>query len=114
MNKKELKEILAAHADQLITDQSEDEAEFQVGPEFAPLLTVAEQVKTTLKPMTPSEEFEAELKRRLLATAHLRQAEGYTPPNPGHDLLILAAVLSFVLSLGAILLTLKIRNSPVR
>ncbi len=113
MDKKLLKEILATHADQLATGQVEDEAHFELSPEdkeeLDSLLDVAKRVKSTLKPITPAENFEQKLKRRLLTAAHLRQAEGYVPPNPGRDLLILAATVGFVLSLAGVLLALKLR-----
>ncbi len=118
MNRKLLKEILARHADQLVQGQPKPTTYPEIGPEdeeeLAALLDVAERVKSTLKPITPAQNFEEDLKRNLLTTAHLRQAEGYTPPNPSRDLLILAAIIGFVLSLASVLLVLRLRSQPIR
>ena len=114
MDKKRLKDILSAHADQLIgkpeppypakaIPDEEDE-------ELAALLGVAEQVKSTLTPITPKPDFENELKRELLTTAHLRQAEGYVPPNPERDLLILAALIGLIVGLISIWMFLRLRR----
>jgi hypothetical protein len=114
MDKKLLKEILAAHADHLVKGKakSKDYLKLLADPEdeLAPLLNVAEQVKSTLKPVRPGRKFENRLKRELLATAHLRRAEGYVAPNPQRDLLMLAAIIGFVLSLAGVLLALRLRN----
>ncbi len=115
MNPKQLKEILATHAEEMLRGQAhpaeeaidlsaEDEAE------LASLLGVAERVSSTLKPVIPGRNFEDQLKRELLTTAHLHQAEGYRPPNPERDLLILTAVVSLLLSLAGLLIVFKIRN----
>lgn len=118
MDKKLLKEILATHADQLVQGQSKTEEHPELLPEeeqeLAALLDVAERVKSTLKPITPAENFEEELKRHLLTTAYLRRAEGYTPPNPSRDLLILAAIIGFILSLAGFLLALKLRSQAIQ
>jgi hypothetical protein len=114
MDKKLLKEILAAHADHLVAGKAKgkDYLKLLADPEdeLAPLFNVAEQVKSTLKPVRPGRKFEAQLKRELLATAHLRRVEGYVPPNPERDLLILAAIVGFVLSLAGVLLALRLRS----
>ena len=117
MNRKLLKEILSAHADQLIKGQAENKDYLdllsQPEAELAPLLSVAEWVKSTLRPVTPPNKFEAELKRELLTTAHLRRAEGYTPPNPSRDLFILLATLTFFASLAGVLLALRRRSQTI-
>ncbi len=114
MNKKLLKEILAAHADHLVTGRAKGKDYLNLladsEEELAPLLDVAERVKSTLKPIKPARKFEKELKRELLTTAHLRRAEGYTPPNPSRDLLILAVILGFFMSLAGVLLALRWRH----
>jgi hypothetical protein len=103
MDRKILKEILAAHADQLLNGQpgSSDFSRLLRDPndELAPLLSVAERVESTLKPISPPTEFEQELKRQLLTTAHLRQVQGYEPPRPFRDLFIFLAAITFFLSL---------------
>jgi hypothetical protein len=114
MNPKRLKEILAAHADQLIEGQAKDQTYSEIPvedeEELITLLHLAEQVKSALKPVHPPNKFENRLKRELLTTAHLRQAEGYTAPNPERDLLILMAIVGFISSLAAVLVALKIRR----
>ena len=118
MNPKKLKEILASHADQLIqrghpTPKPDYELSAEEKAELNSLLSVAERVKSTLKPVTPTRSFETNLKRQLLTTAHLRQVEGYHPPNPERDLLILMGIIGFVLSLAAVLLALKLRSQGI-
>ncbi len=114
MDKKLLEEILAAHADHLVQGKAKGKDYFKLladpKAELEPLLNVAEQVKSTLKPVKPARKFERELKRELLATAHLRRAEGYVPPNASRDLLILAALIGFVVSLAAVLLAWRLRS----
>ena len=117
MNPKKLKEILASHADQLAQGQSKTEYDYDLSTEddeLSSLLGVAERVQSALKPVTPTRNFETKLKRQLLTTAHIRQAEGYKPPNPERDLLILMAILGFVLSLAGVLLTLKLRSPGIQ
>lgn len=114
MDRKKLKELLARHADQLVSGEiSEDQLEELADDEqeLAALLDVAKRVKSTLQPITPTDDFERELKRHLLTTAHLRQAEGYTPPNPSRDLMLIAAFIGFALSLTSVWLILKWRQA---
>jgi hypothetical protein len=117
MDKKMLKEILAAHADQLVKGKATGKDYLDLLPErdeeLAPLLDVAERVQSTLRPITPTNKFEQELKRDLLTTAHLRQAEGYTPPNPTRDLFILITTIAFILSLAAVLIAMRHRSERV-
>lgn len=115
MDRKLLKEILATHADKLVQGrQAKTEDYPELSPEdqqeLALLLDVAEQVKSTLKPINPPRSFESNLKQELLTTAHLRRAEGYTPPNPSRDLLILLAIIGFIISLAGVLLAWRLRK----
>jgi len=108
-----LKEILAAHADRLVKGKATSKDYLELLPEdeeLDTLLTVAERVQSTLKPMTPTNKFEQELKQELLSTAHRRQLEGYTPPNPSRDLFILLATIAFFVSLTVLLLAMKRRS----
>jgi hypothetical protein len=119
MNRKLLKEILAIHADQLTQNRQVKTEDYpELSPEdkqeLAPLLDVAERVKSTLKPVNPPRKFETNLKKELLTTAHLHQAEGYTSPNPERDLLILVATVGFFISLAAVLLALRLRRQGVQ
>jgi hypothetical protein len=119
MNRKLLKDILSTHADQLVRgqhprteDYAEDFGDLSAADkdELAPLFDVAEQLQSTLRPVSPPRSFENSLKKELLTTAHLRQAEGYKPPNPERDLLILAAIFGFIISLAGVLIALRIRH----
>ena len=85
----------------------------EADPELSSLLGVAERVKSTLTPVAPTRSFETSLKRQLLTTAHLRHAQGYRPPNPERDLLILMAIVGFFLSLAGVLLALRLRSQGI-
>lgn len=115
MNRKLLKEILAAHADQLVTGETNNQEYIEhlhhPEEELVPLFDVAERVRSTLQPVKPTHDFELELKRELLTTAHMRQIQGYTPPNPSRDLLVLAAMIGFVVSLLGVMLAMRLRSS---
>jgi len=73
-----LAELLAAHADQLLNEETGSEDYAHLFPahegELASLLQIAQRVKAALVPTTPAPEFEAGLKRELLAAA-VRRAE---------------------------------------
>jgi hypothetical protein len=109
-----LKEILAAHADQLLKGKATGKDYLELLPEqdeeLAPLLDVAERVKSTLKPITPANKFERELKQELLDTAQLRQVEGYIPPKPWRDLFFLMATIAFILALSGVLIAIRRRS----
>ena len=114
MDPKLFKEILAVHADQLVKGRARSEDYLDLVPEkeeeLAPLLNVAERIKSTLQPITPAGAFETQLKRDLLAAAYLHQAEGYIPPDPSRTLLILAGIFAFIISLASLLVALRLRS----
>lgn len=78
MRDKVMTEVLAAHANYLVGDETNSEDYLNLFPayraELAPLLRIAERVKAVLVPVTPSPAFEAGLKQDLLAAA-IRRAE---------------------------------------
>ena len=115
VNSRMLKEILAAHADQLVKGKATGKDYLELLPgqdeELGPLFSVAERVQSTLKPITPANKFEQELKQELLNVAQLRQTEGYTPPNPSRDLFILVITTAFIISLSVVLIAIKRRNN---
>lgn len=116
MNRKQLKERLSAHADQLIQKRNKSEAPGepeQSDAELSSLLGVAEKLQATLRPVVPNDEFETDLKRKLLTTAHLRQAEGYRPPNPERDLLVLMGIIGFIISLASVLVAWRLRSQNI-
>jgi hypothetical protein len=105
MKRKLLAEILAAHADQLVNGQADDHYRdlFSTPDEdILPLLGVAELVNSTMKPVSIPRKFELDLKQQLLATAQQHQAQGYRPPHPFKDLLVVLAAFTFVVSLAAV------------
>ncbi len=114
MDKKLLEEILAKHADRLVKGETAEDDDFELltdsEEELAPLLTMAEQVRSTLQPVLPARDFESELKRELLTTAYLRRIEGYRAPNPSRDLLILGAILTLFISIASFLLARRLRS----
>lgn len=104
MNPKSMKEILSTHADQLVQGEHPHAEDFpdlsaEDQDEISPLLDVAEQIESTVKPVKAPRSFESDLKKELLTTAYLRQAEGYSPPNVERELLILGLVFGFIISL---------------
>ena len=114
MNPKLLKDLLAAHADRLVQGQTEDHSTYHLSPEeeneLGSLLGVAERIKTALKPVTPTSNFENTLKQQLLTTAYSHHAQGYHPPNPERDLLVLMGIIAFILSLAGVLVALRFRS----
>ncbi len=112
MNRKKLRDLLSSHADHLVEGRSlpPDQATEDDIAELAALLDVAEQVGLTLTPIKPKRKFETDLKRELLTTAHLRQAEGYVPPNPERDLMVIATIFGFVLGVLSIWLVFRLRR----
>ena len=120
MDSRQLKDILATHADQLLqgrrrhwrtqdyrTLSPEDKSELTA------LLTVAERVKSTLKPVHPPRRFESNLKKELLTTAQQHHTTGYIAPDPSRDLLILTGIfLGFMFALAGLLLALRRRSQP--
>jgi hypothetical protein len=117
MDKKMLREIQAADADQLVKGKATGKDYLELLPEqdqeLAPLLDVAERVQSTLKPITPANKFERDLKQELLTTAQQRQAEGYSPAHPFRGLFVLIATVSFILSLTGVLIALRRRSQPI-
>jgi hypothetical protein len=116
MDKKTLKEILAAHADQLLSGEARDEDYLESiaesDEELALLLAVAERIQSTLRPVTPTNR-EA-LKQELLTTAQLHQLEGYKPPNPWRDLFYLLTAITFVISLAVVLVAMRQRTQRMK
>lgn len=114
MDKRVLREILAAHADQLVNGKATGKDYLELLPErdeeLGSLLGVAERVRSTLRPITPANHFERDLKQKLLSEAQRRQIEGYAPPHPFRDLFFFMAALAFILSLAVVLVAMKRRS----
>jgi len=119
MQRKQLKEILAVHIDDLLQGRRRQAKNYhnlspQEQNELTPLLNVARRVKSTLKPVHAPRQFERHLKQELLTTAREYQAKGYTPPNPTRDLLVIAACFGFIMALAGVLIAWGIyhRRAP--
>ena len=116
MDKKLLKEILAAHADRLIKGKatSDDYLELvESDEELSHLLRVAERIQSTMQPVAPTQPFGEELKRELLTTAHLRKVDGYVPPDPARDLFYLLTSIAFIVALGMVLFAMRRRSQQI-
>jgi hypothetical protein len=103
-------EVLAAHADQLLNRETNSQDYADLFPahedQLTPLLQIAQRVKATLVPVTPSPEFEAGLKRELL-TAAAKRAEAqrsrkHSPLLQRRGVLIGAAVGSAISVAGIV------------
>ncbi len=113
MNRKQLKEILLIHADRLVEGQHPQATDYvelseKDQEEISPLFDVAEQIESTIRPVKTPRRFESDLKKELLTTAHLRQAQGYTPPDPERELLIITTIIGFLIGLAGVLIARRI------
>lgn len=110
MNPKRLKDILAAHADQLVNKPADLQNFEELSPEevqeVADLLSTAELVQSTLKPV-PTSGFETRLRDDLIAAAQSYHESGYVPPNPARDLMIILTTLGFVITMLVALILLR-------
>jgi hypothetical protein len=99
-------EVLAAHADQLLNEETGSEDYAHLFPahegELASLLQIAQRVKAALVPATPSPEFEAGLKRELLTAAMQRRSRKPIPLLQRRGVLIGAAVGSAISVAGIV------------
>ena len=111
-------EVLAAHADHLMGDGPESEDYLNLFPayraELTTLLGIAERVKATLVPVTPSPAFEAGLKQDLLEAAIQREEEKEEKKRVSflrrRGVLIGAAVVGSALSVAGIIAALLLRQ----
>jgi hypothetical protein len=111
-------ELLAAHADGLISDGADGEDYLNLFPayrsELTPLLGIAERVKAALVPVEPSPAFEAGLKKDLLAAAIQRAEEEGQKKRISflhrRGVLIGAAAVGSALSVAGIIAALLLRQ----
>jgi hypothetical protein len=75
MNRKEVREILAAHADELIGLQSRNKSRVSRDAQVQSLLDLAEQLQGVLVPVQPKAHFQRRLQGELLLEAQERKAE---------------------------------------
>lgn len=112
MSMDELTEILAAHADELNKSDTMHIEEFLKAypdqrAELEPLLRVADQLKRTLKPVTPAPTFRARLHDGLMLAAHHQQTHRILiekRPEPQWNWLLGAAALGSAAGVIAIVL----------
>ncbi len=114
--------VLAAHADYLVSIKTWDEDQMKRLPahqvELAPLLQIAERLNKALKPVTPAPAFKTRLRQELLATAVQRAAErGIVKQVPflrRKEVVIgVAAVIGSALSVAGIVAALLWRQRSV-
>ena len=117
-------EVLAAHADHMISDEaggagSKDYLDLfpDYRAELKPLLGIAERVKATLVPVTPSPAFETGLKQDLVAAAIQRAKEKEERKRVSflrrRGVLIGAAAVGSVLSVAGIVAALLLRQRAI-
>lgn len=113
MSENVIVEVLAAHADHLVTDETNGGGYLDLFPdhrtELAPLLRIAERVKAVLVSATLSPEFEAALKQDLL-TAALQRSEEQQSQKQGSFLrrrgVLIGAAVGSALSVAGIVAAL--------
>lgn len=119
-DKKLITEVLSAHADHLLAQQgrAEDYARLFPGDAELPrLLSLADQVKSTLQPITPPLSFKEQLQRDLVAAAQMKQLEHARmatrqPAAPAMPLLISALVVAGAVLGGLFWLLWRQKNLP--
>lgn len=75
MNRREVREILATHADQLTRPRGGPSRTFSRNDQVGALLELAEQIQSLLLPVEPSANFRRGLHGELLLEAQRRQEE---------------------------------------
>ncbi|GAB4535773.1 MAG: hypothetical protein Kow0063_20410 [Anaerolineae bacterium] len=118
MSENVIVEVLSAHADHLIRGEADSQDYLNLLPDhragLAPLLRIAEQVKTVLVPVEASPAFEAGLKQDLLAAAIQRAEERRDRKRISilrrRGVLIGAAAVGSVLSVAGIIAALLLRQ----
>jgi hypothetical protein len=117
MHEDVIADILAAHADHLVRNQSRNEDYLSLlcdyRAELVPLLQIAERVRAKLVPVAPSPAFEAGLRQDLLAAARQRTEEPRVPFLRRKGIIIGAAAVGSVLSVAGIVAALLWRQRSI-
>ncbi len=117
MHEDVIADILAAHADHLVRNQSRDEDYLSLlcdhRAELAPLLQIAKRVRAILVPVAPSPAFEAGLRQDLLVAAIQRTEEQRVPFLRRKGVIIGAAAVGSVLSVAGIVAALLWRQRSI-
>ena len=109
-------DVLAAHADQILKNQNYGENYTRLFPDdenLPPLLNLAEQVKETLQPVSPPDDFKEQLQRDLMAAAYLQQAQAKQQNEATEASLLLPLLFSAVIALMGLLFLRRRQQSAV-
>ena len=112
MDTREVREILAAHADEMMSTTSGPSPGFSRHARVQGLLDLAEQVQGILVPVEPGVNFRRRLHGDLVLEAQRRQAEKETTPLVQHrkGILIGAAAVGSVASVAGLVIAFVLRH----
>ena len=112
MDTREVREILAAHADEMVSPGSGPSPGFSRHARVQGLLDLAEQVQGILVPVEPNVNFRRRLHGDLVLEAQRRQAEKGTNPLVQHrkGILIGAAAVGSVASVAGLVIAFVLRH----
>jgi hypothetical protein len=112
MDTREIRKILAAHADEIMSSSPGQPPSFGRHDRVQGLLDLAEQVQGILVPVEPNANFRRRLHGDLVLEAQRRQPEGETNPLVQHrkGILIGAAAVGSVASVAGVAIALVLRR----
>ena len=112
MDSKQVREILAAHADSLVDGKEGPPADFTRNDRVQGLLDLAEQLQGILVPVSPNVHFRRRLHGELLLEAQQRQSESDTSLFHQHrkGILIGAAAIGSVASVAGVAIAFMLRH----
>lgn len=112
MDTKEIREILANHADELVSPEARPSRGFSRHDRVQGLLDLAEQVQGLLVPVEPDIDFRRRLHGDLVLEAQRRQATQEVSPLVQHrkGILIGAAAVGSVASVAGLVIALVLRQ----
>jgi hypothetical protein len=112
MDTREVREILAAHADEMVSPNSGPSPGFSRHARVQGLLDLAEQVQGLLVPVEPNSNYRRRLHGDLVLEAQRRQAERETNPLVQHrkGILIGAAAVGSVASVAGLVIAFVLRH----
>ena len=112
MDTKEVRDILATHADEMVGTSPRPSPEFSRHDRVQGLLDLAEQVQGILVPVEPNVHFRRRLHGDLVLEAQRRQMERETNPLIQHrkGILIGAAAVGSVASVAGLAIALVLRH----
>ena len=112
MDTREVREILAAHADEMVSPNTGPSPGFSRHARVQGLLDLAEQVQGILVPVEPNVNFRRRLHGDLVLEAQRRQAEREASPLVQHrkGILIGAAAVGSVASVAGLVIAFVLRH----